>query len=133
MLMKNTNSAVIGASSVAQSIIEEIQNKAFDEKTISKPILDDANLTDLPYLGPDTGEMANTQFDDIDDYNGYQKHVDLPSAEGYDVSCKVNYVDSDGNDLGIQSFYKKVTITVTSKYMRDSFYMSFIFSLHSKN
>ncbi|UCH64586.1 MAG: hypothetical protein JSW63_08120, partial [Ignavibacterium sp.] len=67
MQLKNTNTAVIAASSVAQSMIEEIQQKAFDENTVSKSVLNDANLTDLSYLGPDKGEFNNTQFDDIDD------------------------------------------------------------------
>ena len=71
MLIKNANTSVIAASSVAQSMIEEIQNKAFDENTVSKSVLNDADLTDLSILGPDTGEFNNTQFDDIDDYNGY--------------------------------------------------------------
>lgn len=120
------------AFSLADDLIEEIKEKAYDEKTVDFQAISVSQLTPANMLTYETGESW-PNFDDIDDYNGYQKQVDLPSAEGYDVSCKVNYVDSDGNDLGIQSFYKKVTITVNSKYMRDPFYMSFIFSLHSKN
>ena len=120
------------AFSLADDLIEEIKEKAFDEKTIDFQAIALNQLTPSGMLTYESGESW-PYFDDIDDYNGYQKQVDLPNAEGYKVFCKVNYVDSDGNDVGVQSFFKKVTITVTSKYLRDPFYMSFIFSLHSKN
>ena len=117
MLMKNTNSAVIGASSVAQSIIEEIQNKAFDEKTISKPILDDANLTDLPYLGPDTGEMANTQFDDIDDYNGYITEDSLENVGTFQISVKVNYrINMHTDQLSSKPTFVKVIFVSVNNF-----------------
>ncbi len=120
------------AFSLADDLIEEIKEKAFDEKTIDFQAISVNQLTSADNLTYESGESW-PNFDDIDDYNGYNKLVDLPHAEGYDITSKVNYTDSNGNDLTTQSYYKKVTITVTSKYMRDPFYMSFIFSLHSKN
>ena len=120
------------AFSLADDLIEEIKEKAFDEKTIDFQAIAVNQLTSADALTHESGE-GWPNFDDIDDYNGYQKLVDLPHAEGYDISCKVNYADSDGNDITTQSYFKKVTITVTSKYMRDPFSISFIFSLRSKN
>jgi hypothetical protein len=120
------------AFSLADDLIEEIKEKAFDEKTIDFQAIAANQLTSPGNLTYESGENW-PDFDDIDDYNGYKKLVDLPHAEGYNLSCTVNYVDSDGNDITTQSYFKKVTITVTSKYMSQPFYMAFIFSLHSKN
>ena len=120
------------AFSLADDLIEEIKEKAFDEKTLDFQAIAVNQLTPPNMLTYESGESW-PNFDDIDDYNGYVKLVDLPHAEGYDLTCKVNYVDSDGNDITTQSYFKKVTITVTSKYMSQPFYISFIFSLHSKN
>lgn len=120
------------AFSIADDLIEEIKEKSFDEKTIDFQAIAANQLTPSDKLTYESGE-GWPDFDDIDDYNGYQKHIDLPNAEGYNITCNVNYVDSDGNDITNQSYYKKVTIIVNSKYLRDPFYISFIFSLHSKN
>lgn len=117
------------AFSLADDLIEEMKQKAFDEKTIDFQAIrkDQLSLT----LGTD-GETW-PDFDDIDDYKGYTKNVDAPHAEGYHINCDVTYCDEDGNALGTQEYYKKVTITVSSDYLADPFQMYFIFSLHSKN
>lgn len=120
------------AFSLADDLIEEIKEKSFDQTTVDFQAIALNQLTPADMLAPE-GVESWPDFNDIDDYNNYQRSVDLPNAEGYNVSCKVNYVDSNGNDLGTQSFFKKVTITVTSKYLSDPLYLSFIFSLHSKN
>jgi hypothetical protein len=120
------------AFSLADDLIEEIKEKAFDEKTIDFQAIAVNQLTPPNSLTFETGESW-PNFDDIDDYNDYKKPVSLPHAEGYELNCKVNYVDSDGNDLTTQSFYKKVTIIVKSKYLNHPVIISFIFSLHSKN
>ena len=113
-LIKNTNKAVLAASSVAQSIIEEIQNKAFDETTVLKSVSDDNDLTDVSYLGTDTGELMNTQFDDIDDYNGYVTEIDLEDIGKFQVSVQVNYRKNMYTEQlsSKQTFVKAVTVTV---------------------
>lgn len=120
------------AFSLADDLIEEIKEKAYDEKTLDFQAIAASQLTTYYALTYEAGETW-PNFDDIDDYNNYNKLVDLPHAEGYDLTCNVNYVDSNGNNLTAESFYKKVTITVTSDYMRYPLHLSFIFSLHSKN
>lgn len=117
------------AFSLADDLIEEMKQKAFDEKTIDFQAIRKDQLS-LP-LGKEGETWPN--FDDIDDYKGYIKNVDAPHAEGYHINCDVNYCDANGNILGSQDFYKIVTITVSSDYLQDPFQMYFIFSLHSKN
>ncbi len=117
------------AFSLADDLIEEMKQKAFDEKTIDFQAIKASQLT-LP-LGKEGETWPN--FDDIDDYDKYSKPIDAPHAEGYVVQCDVEYCDANGTHSNIQTYYKKVTITVSSDFLRDSFQMYFIFSLHSKN
>ena len=124
------NKVYLTAFSLADDLIEEIKQKAFDERTIDFQAINVNQLTYPP--NKESGEDW-PYFDDIDDYNYYFKPVSLPHVEDYKVSCTVNYSNANGDDMLTQSYYKKVTIKVTSKYMSSPFYMKFIFSLHSKN
>ena len=130
MTVQIENKVYLTAFSLADDLIEDIKEKAFDEKTIDFQAIAQNQLS-LP-LGRESGENW-PNFNDIDDFNGYTKDVSLPHAEGYTVNCLVNYVDANGQDLISQSYFKKVTIIVKSKYLRSPLFMSFIFSLHSKN
>ncbi len=124
------NKVYLTAFSLADDLIEEIKEKAFDEKTVDFQAINKSQLT-LP-LGYEGGETW-PNFNDIDDYDGYTKDISLPHAEGYNVRSWVYYVNSDGTEMLAQTYYKKVKIIVTSPYLRQPLFMSFIFSLHSKN
>lgn len=128
--VETENKVYLTAFSLADDLIEEIKKKAFDERTVDFQAIKQNQLTYPP--GPETGEVW-PYFNDMDDYNNYIKPVSLPHVEDYEVSCTVNYVNSSGQDLTSQSYFKKVTIKVDSKYLRNPLYMKFIFSLHSKN
>ena len=121
------NKVYLTAFSLADDMIEEIKQKAFDERTID-------------FITPNVKQLSDTlraegeswpNFDDVDDYNGFSKNVGLPYLETYDVSVAVYYVN--GNDPGTnvfsQTFYKKVEVTVTSQYMTLPVVLSFIFEL----
>ena len=116
------------AVSLAQSIIEEANNKAFDEHTDGNPIHDVSLLTSPDSLGEDSEVYPN--FNDFDDFNGYTRHVtNLPSAD-FDISCKVNYINATTPDLvsNIKTWNKKITVTVTSPSSKDTVRLSSIFS-----
>ncbi|HKB87927.1 MAG TPA: hypothetical protein VKD08_17245 [Ignavibacteriaceae bacterium] len=121
------------AFSLADDLVEEMKQKAFDERTVDFQAINKVQLTPYVSFGPD-GTETWPGYNDIDDYNGYKDTINtLPIAEGYVVQCDVNYCDATGSITINQDYYKKVTITVTSDYLRDPFQMYFIFSLHSKN
>jgi len=123
------NKVCLTAFSLADDMIETIKQRSFDEATIQFPT-GLANLTPSGSLGPETGETYQT-YDDLDDYNGYEKTVSAPHAENYRIWCEVAYVDGNNPDnlITSQSYYKKVTIYVSSPYMRDDINLSFIFTL----
>lgn len=118
------------AFSLADDMLEEIKCKSFDESTIQFPTTNTASLTSSANLGHETGETYSS-FDDVDDFNGYSRAIDAPHAEGYNVTCTIQYVDGNNPDnvISSQSFYKKATITVTSPYMKSPVILSFIFTL----
>ena len=128
--LETENKVYLTAFSLADDLIEEIKQKAFDEKTIDFQAINVNQLTYPP--NKESGEVW-PYFDDIDDYNNYIKPVSLPHAEGYTVSCIVNYSTANGDEIYVRSFYKKVTIKVTSDFMSSPLYLKYVFSLHSKN
>ncbi|HVO76278.1 MAG TPA: hypothetical protein VMT35_19810 [Ignavibacteriaceae bacterium] len=118
------------AVSLATSIIEEANKRAFDEKTIGNSATNLSDLTPSSDLKFDAGETIST-FDDFDDYNGFLKTVsDLPSAE-FKVSCKVTYIKVQGNQLVEtydRAWNKRLVVTVSSPSMTDTIKMSTVFS-----
>lgn len=124
------NKVYLTAFSLADDMIEEIKVKGFDEATVPFPTNVTTNLTPLAAFGPDAGETYGS-YDDVDDYNGYNKLVSAPHAEDYYVSVGVKYVKGDepDSDSSVQTFYKKVTVTVSSPYTGNPIKLSFIFTL----
>ena len=123
------NKVCLTAFSLADDMLETIKQRSFDEATIKFPT-GLANLTDPDSLGAESGETYQN-FNDIDDYNNYTKTISAPHAENYHLWCKVCYVDGNNpdNEINTQSYYKKVTVFVSSPYMRDDINISFIFTL----
>jgi hypothetical protein len=131
--MEVENKVYLTAFSLADDLLEEIKQKAFDDQTVVfKSITPDA-LTPSANLGNESGETW-PNFNDIDDYNNYSKPVSLPHAENYTVTCSVNYVqESDPEHISSsQTYFKRVDLFVDSPYLGHQLKLSYIFTLHSK-
>lgn len=128
--VETENKVALTAFSLADDMIEVIKLKAFDANTLEFPTTNVKNLTAASSLGPGWWENPDT-YNDIDDYHNYTKYITAPHAEDYYVSCKVQYVNGDNPDqvLTTQSFYKKVTVTVSSPYLRNPIKLSTVFTL----
>ena len=129
------NKVYLTAFSLADDLIEEIKQKAFDEQTVEWRAIPVEQLTPIASFGPiDDGESSVNDFDDIDDYHGYQKSVSLPHVENYSVMSTVDYVSASDPDVtsSTQTYFKKITVRVTSPYISHPVRLSFIFTLHSK-
>ena len=116
------------ATSLAQSVIEEAESKAFDELSISNPTTSPNDFTPVNSLGIEGETYPN--FDDFDDYNNYTKDVtNLPSAI-FHISCRVNYFDPTNPNVAAttKQWSKKITVTVTSESSQDTIRLSSIFS-----
>lgn len=106
------------AISLANSVIEQATNKAFDQWTVGTYI---TNLNDLTtYLGHGPGEDSLEAFNDFDDFNGYTKvYSNLPDSPPLRLACTVDYVNPDatGNQVlitGSKTWHKMITVTITS-------------------
>ena len=128
------NKVYLTAFSLADDLIEEIKQKAFDEETIVFRSINPDELTSYNYFGPDSGETSSIYFDDIDDYNNYSKAISVPHVEGYKVTCKIYYGNKDYPDQNslTQTFFKRVEITVESDYFSYPVKLYHVFTLHSK-
>ena len=102
--------SIIAATTLAQSLMQEVSLKAFDEKTISGPVDSTGGLTSVVALGRD-GEIYPF-FDDIDDYKNYTRSDTI--ANGWFRSAvDIQYVDPTTlNSSGVATFYKKISVTV---------------------
>ena len=111
-----SNESVIAASGIAQSIIDELQTKGFDEKTLIKMVTKTDSLTQADYLGKDAGETISTQFDDIDDYNTYTRTDSLNRMGRFDTKVLVYYVDKNSPDTksSARTFTKRVDVLITN-------------------
>ena len=129
------NKVYLTAFSLADDLIEEIKQKAFDEQTVEWRAIPEDQLTPVDAFGPvDPGENSVSDFDDIDDYNNYTKNISLPHVENYTVTSNVEYVTPSNPDItsSVQTYFKKITIRVTSPYLSHPVRLSFVFTLHSK-
>jgi len=124
------NKVMLTAFSLADAMIEEVKARSFDEKTIQFTTVNPSMLTSSGSLGPEAGETY-AGFDDIDDYNGYQRLVSAPHAEDYTIKTVIQYVNGEKPDevSAIQTFYKRTTVYVTSPYLKHAVKLSFIFTL----
>jgi hypothetical protein len=120
------NKVYLTAFSLADDLIEEIKNKPFDAATIN------VSMASLSALTPPSGFGTNTkERNDIDDYHNYSRLISAPHAEDYLITCVVEYVMENDQDVvsTTATFYKRVTVTVSSPFLRLPVNLSFIFSL----
>jgi hypothetical protein len=132
------NKVYLTAFSLADDLIEEIKQKAFDEQTVEWRAIPEDELTPIANFAPevrDAGETENpSTWDDIDDYNGYVKQISTPHVENYSLMSSVDYVSATDQDevSNVQTYFKRVTVRVGSPYLSHPVRLSFVFTLHSK-
>lgn len=117
---------VLGVS-LATSIIEEANGKAFDQNTDTTTV---TATNQLSTIGPESGEVY-PNFNDFDDFDGLSI-VDstMPTAK-FKIDCEVDYINTTNPDVpvAIKTWHKRIFVTITSPSMpEDTVRMSSIFS-----
>jgi hypothetical protein len=130
MLTSYTNEAVINASGLAQSIFDEIQMKAFDEKTVNQAVSSTDSLTTANNLGPETGEIFNTDFDDVDDYNNRNTTVTLDRMGDFSIKVSISYVNNLNPQVksGTPTFAKHIQVQLVNYNLPDTLKFDHIIS-----
>jgi hypothetical protein len=126
--MQNTKYGLL-AVSLATSVIEDANRRAFDNKSIDNGLTSTTQLTSVGSLGPESGETYDT-FDDVDDYNNYTRTDTTTKVAVFNIACNVVYVDTTNPNQAatVPTWHKKITVRVTSKSMKDTVSLSQIFS-----
>jgi hypothetical protein len=129
----------IVATSLANSLIEEAKDKAYDEFALdTTKVIASANDFS-PTLGKEGGE-AYPDFDDFDDYNNLYypdtlslKNPQTGKATKFEIRSTVVYVSDVNPDVKSVSkqYHKKMTVSVFSSAMMDTVKLTTIFSYWS--
>jgi len=118
----------MNAHAFAQSMIDEILTKSFDERvTAGKKVYDPANMSAT--LGSEGGaeriNWVDTTFaskvrdDDVDDYHRYTRKVKNSLAWEFTVYDSICYVVETNPDeySSTQTYFKKIIVTVSNPNM----------------
>lgn len=114
---------------LGQEIVEEALSKSFDQVTVNAaapPTLIPEGFTPSEELGLDAGENSRSDFNDFDDYHGWESPMETEHGT-FHLSAEVFYVNEvvDGNEVTFepttsQSTFKKIEVTVTNEYLTRS-------------
>jgi hypothetical protein len=117
LIILYSNEAVIEATGLAQALFEEIQTKAFDEATTIDAAKERNLLTMAALLKYETGEDNITDYDDIDDYNGYTDTDSANIMGKFDLAVTVKYVEETKpyDIVNERTFIKRVDISITNE------------------
>lgn len=107
--------------SIGQEIIEEARSRSFDQVTVNAeapPSLIPEGFTDSEFLGPAPNQNNRFQFDDFDDYNGWEETFITAQGE-FNLRAEVFYVDPATYDsTGDKSTFKKIRVFIESEFLR---------------
>ncbi len=117
--------AQLNALSMAQSLLDEILAKSYDENvTGGVRVFNASGFTVPASFGPDgAGEAiagvdstyrSKTRFDDVDDYHNYRRAVYDEVLGWFDITSTISYASETYPDslLSTRTHFKVVTVTV---------------------
>jgi hypothetical protein len=130
--MKDMAEYQITATSLGTSVLERTNALAYDQATVASDVMALSSLTTPSHLGPDLpGETADTLYNDIDDYSGYSRTDTISNSAIFKTNVVVEYVKVNGTQIVVsntQEWSKRVTIRVSSAFMKDTLKFQSIYS-----
>ncbi|MBI1805713.1 MAG: hypothetical protein HYR76_01525 [Ignavibacteria bacterium] len=137
------NEMSIAALGSAQAVIDEAKTKAFDQSTAGGiEVADSTSMSST--LGTEAGELVSlpdtlasgsyrsvSVFNDVDDYNGYWRLVNVSSNAPDTLRVVVHYTtvaNPDSIVMGVKMYVKKMTVTVKSPFISRPCTLSYVFS-----
>lgn len=116
----------VKAAELGQGFLNDISARAFDEKSdrsggrvrCGEPNDGSNDCTAEVDFGPELGENSREDYNDVDDFNGYNETKDAlglgldSSYSNFTVDVVVQYA---GGDLGLaDNLAKRITVTITT-------------------
>jgi hypothetical protein len=131
IILQQTEIGLFGTS-LATSLIEEAQGKAFDKNSLAGLLQTTSECTPVDSLGPETGEKRE-DFNDFDDYNKLRDTIKIKDVDTFLRWATVCYVDSSAPNVSTNSrtFCKRLTVYVRGLAAQDTVRMSYLFSYWS--
>ncbi len=124
---------------LAQSLMDEIQTKKFDQFADESGYQPTSEFTEAAALGPGAGEsftLPDTalyrsigKYNDVDDYNGYSRNASVGQFHGFHLSVTVVYVRDDNPDVvvGYRTYTKRVQVTVSNTtFFKDMTFLAIV-------
>ena len=127
------NKEFILATTIAQSVLDEISGKAYDEEIVNGNSIYSANDFSTQ-LKAESGEVY-PNYDDLDDFNNFSQTDTIPQMGVFDIKVEVDYYTDALVKTSSKTYNKNVTIYVTSNTLvnfytneQDTLVLSSIFS-----
>lgn len=116
------NEAQTTASSVAETMLNEVVSKSFDKSTLTNAVFDSSLATAPNMLGPESGEVY-PNFNDVDDFNNYTRNDTTPRLGVFSLKVKVSYIDNSNALVAANSVQrtKLIEIAVFNTVLVDTF------------
>jgi hypothetical protein len=117
------------AAAIAQQFIEEAKSKKFDAQVgMIAPSAMPAEFTPWNGLGHGWWE-SYPNFNDVDDYHNFNQTVSVQGIN-FTVSIAVKYVQDNNpeQEVSTNTFFKKMTVTVSSAWLPHSVTLKHVFS-----
>jgi hypothetical protein len=106
------NKEFILATTIAQSVLDEISSKAYDEEIVNGKSIYSANDFSSS-LKAESGETY-PDYDDIDDFNNFSRTDTIPQMGVFNVFVQVDYFTDGLAKTSSRTYNKNVTIHITS-------------------
>jgi hypothetical protein len=124
---------------LAQSLLDEIQTKRFDQYSDTSGTQNPSSFTDPSALGPGAGESITLpdtklyksigKYNDVDDYHGYSRTAVVGQFSGFTLNVTASYVQDDDPDVIVsyRTYTKRVEVKVTNPtYFKDMTFSAII-------
>jgi hypothetical protein len=131
IILQQTEIGLFGTS-LATSLIEEAQGRAFDKNSLQGLLQAVTQCTPADSLGPEPGERRE-EWNDFDDYNNLRDTVRIKDVDTFYRWASVSYVDSTTPNVATsnRTFCKRLTVYVKGLATQDTLRMSYLFSYWS--
>ncbi len=119
-IMNYESEASLTATSLAQSLLEEVRTRSFDEQTVPpNRVSNPSYLTTSANLGTEPGEVSTGDFNDVDDYNEFGRIATTSRLGDFKEEVEVYYVRSGNllDALNYQTYLKRIDVRVANTYI----------------